>query len=139
MSRPTLKAVIAPAALSLLAACASTGTAPSQEKFTGVDVGGIIIQNGLTHTVMDVMVVVPATGRFAGCGNILPRTVCKTAFPAVDYSSNAIQVTWKEHGETQGTDEFIVDMPPRFGPGDEVWLEVVIYSPGLAGARFVQP
>ena len=56
----------------------------------------------------------------------------------MDYRRNPILVTWREHGEAQATDEFTVDLPAGAGRDDSFWLEVVIYAPGLAGARFVQ-
>lgn len=122
-----------------LLACASKPAETEQAIETGIEVEGIIIRNALTYTVKDVMVEVPATGGFAGCGNILPRSECRTSFQAVDYRQNALRVTWSERGEARGTDEFKVELPPWAKPGDTVWLEVIIYAPGLAGARLIQP
>jgi len=123
----------------LLTACTSIGDEREMPKANGIHVEGIIIQNGLFYPVMDVMVEVPATGGFAGCGNILPRTECKTSFPARDYSGNPVVVSWKEHGKPHQTDAFVVELPANVLPGDVVWLEVVVFSPGQAGARLVQP
>lgn len=123
----------------LLTACAGGSQRTPAASDSGIDIAGIIIRNSLGYPVADVMVQVPATGRFAGCGNIWPRTECKTSFPAIDYRKNALLVTWSEHGEEKATDEFIVETPAWSKPGDSLWLEVVIYSAGLAGARLVQP
>ena len=123
----------------LLAACASTGGKPEQTQVSGIHVAGIIIRNELLYPVTDVMVEVPATGAFAGCGNIFPGTGCRTSFPARDYSGNPVLVSWKEHGNPHQTDAFVVDLPAEVQPGDVVWLEVVVFSPGQAGARLVQP
>ena len=103
-----------------------------------MDIAGIVFQNALSYTVTDVTVQVPATGGFASCGNILPRSECSTSFPSVDYRRNPILVTWRERGEAKGTDEFTVELPVDAGRGDALWLEVVIYAPGLAGARLLQ-
>lgn len=105
----------------------------------GIEVVGIVIRNALAYSVHDVMVQVPATGRFAGCGNIVQNTECRTSFPAIEYGKNTLLVTWTEHGEPQATEEFVVEPPAGTHPGDSLWLEVVIYNKGLAGARLVQP
>ena len=137
MTRRPAWALLMPAVL-LAASCASTGPETPRPEDTGVDIAGVIFQNSLMHSVTDALVHVPATGRFASCGNILPRSECSTSFPAVGYRRNGIIVTWKEHGETKATDEFTVKLPQGAGEGDSFWLEVVIYAPGLAGARVVQ-
>lgn len=123
----------------LVAACTATRPENPGQAESGVTVEGIIIQNALVYPVNDVLIQVPATGAFAGCGNILPRSECRTSFQAVNYRQNAIQVSWAEHGDPKRTDEFIVELPTDVKPGDAIWLEVLIYSPGLAGARFIQP
>ncbi len=121
------------------AGCASSAERPRTAKDSGIDIAGIIIQNDLAYVVRDVMVTVPATGAYAGCGNLLQRSSCRTSFPARDYRKNAVKVTWSERGENQETDEFFVDLPSDAVIGDVFWLEVVIHAPGLAGARLVRP
>lgn len=123
----------------ILVACAGTEESPHPAAGTGVVMSGIIIRNSLAFPVTDVMVQAPATGRFAGCGNIQPRTACKTSFPAIGYRDSALIVTWRERGEPQATDEFAVKLPDSAQSGDSLWLEVIIYSAGLAGAKLVQP
>ena len=100
---------------------------------------GIIIKNELAYGVTDVMIEVPATGAFAGCGNILARSRCRTTFQDVDYRSNEVLVRWREHGQQQQTGEFTIDVPSTLIPGIPSWIEVVIFGPGQAGARLVQP
>ena len=139
MIRDSMKTAAVAMLSCVLAACAAQQPETAQSDDTGIDVEGIIIRNALAYTVKDVMVEVPATGGFAGCGNILPRSECRTSFQAVDYRQNALLVSWSEHGEARGTDEFEVTLPEGVGPGDTVWLEVIIYAPGLAGARLIQP
>jgi hypothetical protein len=103
-----------------------------------VIIDGFVIHNGLFYPVTDVMIEVPATGRFAGCGNILPRTVCRSGFEAFDYSANAVRVSWKEQGAPRGTDEFIIEVPEDMPAGAAAEVEVVIFAPGQAGARLVR-
>lgn len=125
--------------LYLLGACASSPPRDGQAHSDGIEIAGIIIRNGLTYSVYDVMVVAPVSGAFAGCGNILPRTGCRTSFPARDYRKNPIVVNWVERGEPKNTDEIVAEVPEYAEPGDAFWLEVIIYAPGLAGAKLVRP
>jgi len=122
-----------------LVGCAASTERPREVKDSGIDIAGIIIQNDLAYVVRDVMVTVPATGAYAGCGNIIQRSSCRTSFPARKYRENAIRVTWFERGEKQETDDFLVELPADAVIGDVFWLEVVVYAPGLAGARLVRP
>ncbi len=122
-----------------LMACSPVQTEPEAGTASGIHVEGIIIQNGLFYPVTDVMVEVPATGGFAGCGNIIQRTECRTSFPARDYRGNPVVVSWKEHGNPHRTDPFVVKLPESAVPGDVYWLEVVVFSAGQAGARLVKP
>lgn len=122
-----------------LAACAVTDGKQPDSDLPALEIDGFIIRNALVYPVTDVMVEAPATGRFAGCGNIPPRSECRSAFEAIDYRKNEVVVSWKERGEPQSTDPFVLDPPAELQPGGSVWLEVVIYAPGLAGARLVQP
>jgi hypothetical protein len=84
------------------------------------------------------MMSVPATGNYAGCGNIMARTRCSTAFPAVDYNAHAVIISWKEHGEAHQTGEFVIDVPDHLDPQQAAWLQVIIFAPGQAGAKLVQ-
>jgi uncharacterized protein YceK len=123
----------------LVAGCSAVQTESRAGSAAGIHVEGIIIQNGLYYPVTDVMVEVPATGAFAGCGNIIQRSECRTSFPARDYGGSAVVVSWKEHGSAHQTDPFVVKLPETAVPGDVFWLEVVVFSAGQAGARLVQP
>ncbi len=125
--------------LLLLQACATTTVGPERPEDAGVVIEGIIIKNELAYGVTDVMIEVPATGAFAGCGNILARTQCRNTFQDVNYQSNAVLIRWKERGQAKQTGEFVIDVPEGLEPGLSSWVEVVIYGPGQAGARLVQP
>lgn len=122
----------------MLLSCASAPEQPKQPEGTGIVIDGIRIQNSLRYTVTDVMILVPATGGFAGCGNILPRTACSNTFLDVQYRKNPVLISWKEHGEPQQTDEFIVEARSDLRPNVSTWVEVTIFAPGQAGARLIQ-
>lgn len=133
-----MKRLLLPLAALALSACAGTGPeqAPS---FTPVDVRGIVIWNHLPYTVRDVMVETPATGRFAGCGNIMPKTKCQTSFPAQQYAGNELLVSWTERGEPQATEPFALKRPVGAPVDAAFWLVVEVFAPGQAGARLAQP
>jgi len=122
----------------LLQACAATSGAQAPVESTGVVIEGMVIRNELQFPVTDVMINVPATGAFAGCGNIMQRSECRTSFEAVDYAGNALVVSWKEYGKPHDTGEFVVKLPKEFDAGKPAWLEVVIFAMGQAGAKLTQ-
>ena len=125
--------------LFLVQGCSAAPDDAGQSEDTGVVISGIIITNELAYGVTDVMIEVPATGAFAGCGNILARSRCRNTFQDVNYRSNAVVIRWKEHGQPKQTREFVIDVPDNLMPGVPSWIEVVIYGPGQAGARLLQP
>ena len=121
----------------LLSAC---GSAPKVEESppTGVLIDGFIIRNELAYPVTDVMLEVPSTGAFAGCGNLMPRSQCKSTFETLDYRANGMVISWKEYGESHRTDEFVVDIPEQMVPGSHAMVEAIIFAPGQAGAKLVR-
>jgi hypothetical protein len=125
------------AAALLITACGGTTEQESKPVPTGIRIDGFSIRNGLMYPVTDVFLRVPETGAFVGCGNILPDTACRTGIESVDYFARAVQVRWKEHGEEKQTDEFVIEVPLGMAAGTVAEVEVVIYAPGLAGARLV--
>ncbi|MBT8050725.1 MAG: hypothetical protein HKO85_08075 [Xanthomonadales bacterium] len=135
-----MKQVLALALLAvlLLTACSSkprVTESPSVE----FNIEGIVIWNRLNYAVRDVMIEVPASGRFAGCGNILPRSKCQTSFPVQRYTGNAIQVRWSEHAAPHSTEPFTVEPPEAAAQGSVFWLQIEVFAPGQAGATLVQP
>jgi hypothetical protein len=98
----------------------------------------MVIRNELPFPVTEVMINIPATGVFAGCGNIMQRSECRTSFEAVNYAGNALVVSWKEYGKPHKTGEFVINLPEDLVAGRPAWLEVVIFAMGQAGARFIQ-
>ncbi|RPH97586.1 MAG: hypothetical protein EHM68_07685, partial [Lysobacterales bacterium] len=89
----------------MLQGCATAAAGGSRASPPGVIIEGIEIRNELAYPVTDVMIEVPATGAFAGCGNLLPRSGCSNAFAGVDYRSNAVVIRWKERGAEHSTGE----------------------------------
>ena len=122
----------------LLAGCAAIHEEQSRDPPGEYVIAGMVIRNDLAYPVSDVMIEVPATGAFAGCGNIMPRTACSTTFESIDYRRNALKVSWKEYGQPQQTDEFILRVPDTARPGDAFVVEVSVFAPGQAGARLVE-
>ncbi len=122
----------------LLSAC-SPVTVSEINPLPALSIAGMIIRNDLLYPVTEVMIQVPETGDFAGCGNILPESDCRTSFQTVDYSGNAMVVSWKEYGQEHSTREFVVEPGRDIDASKPAWLEVTIFAAGQAGARFVQP
>ena len=128
-------------ALSLLVSACATDALESALEPTPPPllIEGVVIRNQLPYTIADVMIEAPATGAFAGCGNIIPRTDCSTSFPETDYQGNAVLIRWREHGEAKQLPEFGIEVPDDLEPGVPAWVEVVVFAPGQAGARLIQP
>jgi hypothetical protein len=125
--------------IGLLVAC---GAVPGQEmldRAQGPEITGIVIYNQLAFPVTEALVESPASGGFAGCGNILPHTSCRIAFAAREYRRDELVISWREYGEARSTGEVIVEPPATMEPGQPAWLEIVIYAAGQAGARLITP
>ena len=122
----------------LCGACAAPFSAEPRQEVPGIVIDAIVIRNELAFPVTDVMIEVPATGGFAGCGNILPRSQCSTSFEAVTYRSNPMRISWKEYGQLQQTDAFVLQPPATLEPGQPVRVEVRIFAMGQAGAVLKQ-
>jgi len=121
-----------------LISCSSTPVSTQRSDLPDVIIEGMVIRNELLFPVTDVMISVPATGGFAGCGNIMPRSECRTSFEAVNYTADKLVVSWKEYGEPKQTGGFVIEIPKDLVRGRPAWLEVVIFAMGQAGARLVQ-
>ena len=118
-----------------LAACAPVRDAGSRAPLAEID--GIEIRNDLAYPVYDVMIEIPSTGGFAGCGMILQRSRCATTFPSAAYRGETLAIRWTEHGEPQGIDDVVLEPPEGAGQAPRVRLEVTIFAPGQAGARLL--
>jgi hypothetical protein len=122
----------------LVSACASQQSARERAQEEAIVIDGIVIRNELAFPVTDVLLEVPATGAFAGCGNILPRSECRTSFEAVDYRAYPMQISWKEYGQPQKTDSFVLRPTANLDRSRSVRVEIRIYAMGQAGAALTQ-
>ena len=118
-----------------LSACSMTPTSGNAPVVARIE--GIVIRNELPLPIHGVMVEVPATGGFAGCGMILRRSQCATSFPAAEYRGQAIVVRWTEYGEPHDTGEVVPESPGDGGVAPNAWVEVTIFASGQAGVRLV--
>ena len=121
-----------------LQACSTAVTVPETKTAAALEVDGVIIRNQLSMPVTDVRILAVTTGDFVTCGNIMARSTCSTGFPNRYYSSDKLQVTWKEYGAPQSTDEFALEPTEDIDMERPAQVEVVIYGPGQAGVRLVQ-
>jgi hypothetical protein len=133
-----LRRAMSLAAAFSLAACVSVPPRVPEAEQAPVVIEGIVIRNTLSWSVTDVMVEVPATGGFAGCGNLMARSNCSTSFQETDYRAHPIVIRWREHGQAQQTGEFVVKIPEGMPAGQVAWIEVIIFAPGQAGAKLVE-
>jgi hypothetical protein len=122
----------------LLVACAAAPQKQAGQAGPALEIEGIEIRNELAHGVSDVTILIPQTGDFVSCGNIIQATSCSTTFPGRSYQGHKVQITWKEQGVPHSTDEFAIKPPELLKSGLPIWIEVVIFAPGQAGARMVQ-
>jgi len=121
----------------LVSACSAPSGRPGGSA-PALAIDGIRIINKLDMTVTDVQILVAATGDFVGCGAILRNTACSTSFPGRQYERKPVQVTWKEQGQAHATPNFVIEPPANLDFTRPVWIEVVIFAPGQAGAKLVQ-
>ena len=131
---PALKTALCSLLLFILGGCATTAEKPGAT-VPGIEIDGVEIVNELGYQVTDVMILVPRTGAFVGCGTVLGGTSCSTSFPGRAYQQNAVQVTWKELGQPYTTGDFNISLPADLQSSHQFWIKVVIFAPGQAGAK----
>lgn len=121
----------------VLSACAARGT--GREHLTGpvLQIAGVEIYNGLPYSVHDVVILVPSSGDYVSCGQILPDTSCSTTFPARDYRENPVQLSWTEHGVPQSTKPFKLGAPSGAKSGQGAYIRVEVFAAGQAGAKLL--
>lgn len=130
--------VVAIACMWGVSACGGVQKKPTEADIPAIEVTGLVIRNELAFPVTQVLIEAPASGNFAGCGNILPRSECSTSFESVDYRRGTLVISWQEYGTPRSTGEFVIELPETLNPDRPAWLEVVIFSMGQAGARWLQ-
>lgn len=121
----------------LVVACSAPSGRPGGTASV-IAIEGMRIINKLDVTVTDVQILVAATGDFVSCGAILRNTACSTSFPGRQYERKPVQVSWKEQGQAHATPNFVIEPPANLDLTRPVWIEVVIFAPGQAGAKLVQ-
>jgi hypothetical protein len=121
----------------LLGACSAPSKHP-ESTAAAIAINGVQIINRLSTTVTDVQILVPATGNFVSCGTILRNTACSTSFPGRRYDRKPVQVSWKEQGQAHTTGNFVIEPPANLDLARPMWIEVVIFAPGQAGAKLVR-
>ncbi len=129
---------LAACALMLLLGACSIPSKQASNATPAIAIAGVQIINNLSITVTDVQILVPLTGNFVSCGTILRHTACSTSFPGRQYERSPVRVSWKEQGHAQATGNFVIDRPASLDLARPMWIEVVIFAPGQAGAKLVQ-
>jgi len=123
--------------LFLATACATHPAAKQPAAGPGLQIAGIEIHNALSSIVQDVTILVPASGEFVSCGQILPDSSCSTSFPVRDYRESAVQVSWKEQGEPHSMPAFKLEAPATASEGQRAYIRVEVFASGQAGAKLV--
>jgi len=122
-----------------LLAAACTTTAPVRTPHgPAVEIDGVKISNRLRSMVTDVELLALSSGDFVSCGSILPDTSCSTSFPGKSYSGGKMRISWKEQGVPKSTGDFVLDTGQFRDRPQALWVEVIVFAPGQAGARLVQ-
>lgn len=86
----------------LLGGCATSAFAPAPQ------INTVILSNNTDTTIHDVTIRVEAFGGKFYCGTIPPKTQCSTRFPAREYESNPVTVSWHQQGINRETAPFTV-------------------------------
>jgi hypothetical protein len=123
--------------LALATACTSGPALKVQPNGPLLQIAGIEIYNGLSYTVQDVVILVPVSGDYVSCGQILPDSSCSTSFPVRDYRENAVQVSWKEQGEPHSMAPFKLEAPTTASEGQQAYIRVEVFAAGQAGAKLI--
>jgi hypothetical protein len=131
-------ALIACLCTCLLAACAASGKVP-EEGVGPVEISGVRIANELKYGVTDAQILILKSGNFVSCGNILSGTTCFTSFPGRVYEGGKLRITWKERGVAKVTPDFALKTEAFSGMGKALWVDVLIFAPGEAGAKLILP
>lgn len=120
--------------VALLAACA----AGPVDSVPPVQIDGMVIENTTRMYISAVRLLVPVTGNFVSCGNILPESMCSTTFPEASYTGNPVEITWSQGGQIHSTGQFVIRLPEALDEDKPVMVRVVISGADSAGAMFIQ-
>jgi len=108
------------------------------DKGPPVQITGMVIENQTEMYVSAVRLLVPVTGQYVSCGNILPESQCSTSFPEAAYTGNPVEITWSQGGQIHSTGQFVLQIPGDFDEHKTAVVRVVIAGPGSAGAMIVE-
>ena len=120
-----------------LVACTTQQNGEKQIAGPVLQIAGVEIYNGLAYSIQDVSILVPSSGEYVSCGQVLPDSSCSTTFQVRDYRENPAQVHWTEHGEPQSTKPFTIKAPENATEGQEAYIRVEVFAPGQAGAKLL--
>ncbi|HET6564393.1 MAG TPA: hypothetical protein VFG52_03175 [Xanthomonadales bacterium] len=120
-----------------LMTCASQRDDERKLAGPALQIAGVEIYNGLAYSIQDVSILVPESGDYVSCGQILPDSSCSTTFEVRDYRENPVQVLWTEHGEPQSTKPFTIKAPEDALAGQDAYIRVEVFGPGQAGAKLL--
>ena len=132
-----LKPLAILAIFALLASCADHAVKREPAHAIVLQIAGVEIYNGLPYSIQNVMILVPESGQFMSCGQILPDSACSTSFPLQTYQGNGVQVSWKEKGVEHSTAEFKLELPVTAINGQMAYIKVEVFDAGQAGAKLV--
>jgi hypothetical protein len=121
----------------LLISCLAQPRPKESEAGPELQIAGVEIYNGLPYSVQDVSILVPSSGEFVSCGQILPDSSCATTFPSRDYRENPAQVSWTEHGVQHSTKPFKLKAPSGAKAGQGAYIRVEVFASGQAGAKLL--
>lgn len=121
----------------VLAACMPQPRPNALKAGPDLQITGVEIYNGLPYSVHDVSILVPLSGDFVSCGQILSDSSCSTTFPARDYRESPVQLSWTEHGVPHSTKPFTLKAPDNALPGQDAYIRVEVFAAGQAGATLL--
>jgi hypothetical protein len=130
--------------LGLLLLMSSCATLPDKEPaiepapVPGLEIHGLLIFNGTSSVISTAQLLVPATGGFVSCGNILPRSQCSTLFPEQEYRERPVNISWTKGAQSWSTGDISIQLPAIVDPELPAYVRVIIVGPGVAGASIVQ-
>jgi hypothetical protein len=116
----------------LLAACG--GPARLQQ---AVQIEGLDFLNQSRSTIEAIRLLVPESGGFVSCAAIVPGARCAAGFPAIEWSAEAVEVTWSQEGQIWSTGGLQLQADEEVRERGRARVQVVIVAPGSAGVLLV--
>ena len=98
----------------------------------------VLVINNSNELLREVTITVPSTGRSFGCGNVAPLGICANRFGKRPYQYNPIQVEWTYGNTQRKSDEFVIEVPAYFSPGNSMRAVFDVSAEGDMSAYFDQ-